>query len=589
MLNSFRWKLTGSYILIILLILSVMGVVLSWTFKDYYMNHVKSNLIYESLLVAEMTKLHKYDGDPAVFMQEICDIAGRDTENRISIVNQNGIVLGDSQFDARTMELHNNRPEIYQALHGKTGVEIRLSDTAKVTMLYVAVPFAAQDVKGAVRVAKPLNQVEALYRQVIYIIIMAILLIGLAAFGLSIAIAKRVTRPLGDLTEGVQEMAGGDLKRRIAHQSDDEIGILADAVNKMAINLDSNITEISEVKNRLEALLNNTINGILMVNDGGKVNYANPASLSLLLIKGRFMDRKHVEVIGNYELVGIIDQVIKDREPIRCNIILHTLGEKMVEVNVVPLNGKEETSPGGVLVVLNDISEIKRLEQVRKDFVANVSHELKTPVATISGFAETLVAEEELDAAHIKEFSTIIYDEAQRLSRLINRLLELSKLESNPGELKKEIIDIGQLAEYATSIIAKRKAGGGPSISIEKPDAPVNLEGDADLIVQVILNLLDNAINYSPGGEDIKVKIEENEKTVKVTVADRGEGIPEKEVPRIFERFYRVDKARSKKTGGTGLGLAIVKHLVENHGGTVGVETTPGQGSTFHFTLPKSK
>ncbi|MEN6327268.1 MAG: HAMP domain-containing protein, partial [Syntrophomonas sp.] len=404
MFKSFRWKLTGTYMIVIVIILAAMGITLSWIFKDYYMDNVKSNLIYEAVLVAEMTRTYHMESSPEYYMQQICDIAGRDTDNRVTIVNEDGLVLGDSQFDAKTMERHHNRPEIYQALHGKTGVEMRFSDTEKVQMLYVAVPFTAGNIKGAVRIAKPLTQVDKLYRQVILIVLLAILLIGLVALALSIGIAKRVTRPLQDLTSSVEEMTRGNLKRRILHQSEDEIGTLADAVNHMAQSLDNSINEMNEVNQRLEALLGNTVNGILMVDQDGRVNYANPVAITLLMLQENYWGRKYVEIINNYELLSIIDKVRVETTSVRNKIVLHTLGEKVVEVNVLPLSNDAEQTPGSVLVVLNDISEITRLEEVRKDFVANVSHELKTPVATISGFAETLMHEEDANSAHAREF-----------------------------------------------------------------------------------------------------------------------------------------------------------------------------------------
>lgn len=587
MFKSFRWKLTGTYMIVIIIILAAMGITLSWIFKDYYMDNVKTNLIYEAVLVAEMTRTYHMESNPEYYLQQICDIAGRDTDNRVTIVNEDGLVLGDSQFNAENMERHQNRPEIYQALHGKTGVELRLSDTAKIQMLYVAVPFTAGNIKGAVRISKPLIQVDKLYRQVILIVLLAILLIGLVALALSIAIAKRVTRPLQDLTSGVQEMTRGNLKSRIVHQSEDEIGTLADAVNHMAQSLDNSINDMNEVNKRLEALLGNTVNGILMVDQAGRVNYANPVAIALLVLQENYWERKYVEIINNYELLSIIDKVRAETTSVRSKIVLHTLGEKVVEVNVLPLSSDEEQTTGSVLVVLNDISEITRLEEVRKDFVANVSHELKTPVATISGFAETLMHEEDANSAPAREFLSIIYDEAQRLSRIINRLLELSRLELSKQSLNYQLIDIVPILEYAINIVKKRSNSAEIAINFNKPAEPVCINGDEDFIVQIMLNLLDNAINYSPQGQPISVDLEANNSEIKISIADHGEGIPEKDIPRIFERFYRVDKARSKKTGGTGLGLAIVKHLVENHGGRVGVESRLGQGSVFYFILPK--
>jgi two-component system phosphate regulon sensor histidine kinase PhoR len=264
---------------------------------------------------------------------------------------------------------------------------------------------------------------------------------------------------------------------------------------------------------------------------------------------------------------------------------MHSLGGKTVDVNVVPiLNNSEDFQ--GVLVVLNDITSIKKLEQIRKDFVANVSHELKTPVAAISGFAETLVEEEGENPETVKEFSQIIFDESQRLSRLVNRLLELSRLESDSRELHIEQVNINQLIQDTISMMQKRNDCQDKIIDFKKADSPVMINGDADVIAQVLINLLDNAIKYGPDGDHIVVSVAEQDNEVKISVEDHGVGIPENETERVFERFYRVDKARSRKTGGTGLGLAIAKHLVENHGGQIGVETITGKGTIFSFTVP---
>jgi two-component system phosphate regulon sensor histidine kinase PhoR len=235
--------------------------------------------------------------------------------------------------------------------------------------------------------------------------------------------------------------------------------------------------------------------------------------------------------------------------------------------------------------VLNDISELKRLERVRRDFVANVSHELKTPVASISGFAETLMNES--DPRNVKEFSQTIYDEAIRLSKLIDRLLELSRLESGKSGLNITNVNIVRLIEDTIELI--KLDNRAARINFIKPAGQVLVECDKDLIVQILLNLLDNALAYSPEGETVTISLMDEGDRVRIQVIDKGEGIPENEADRVFERFYRVDKARSRKTGGTGLGLSIVKHLVENHNGITGVESSPGKGSNFFFVLPKKQ
>jgi two-component system phosphate regulon sensor histidine kinase PhoR len=381
-------------------------------------------------------------------------------------------------------------------------------------------------------------------------------------------------------------MAGGNYSRRISVHSDDELGVLAHAFNNMGQHIEQNLHQISEVKNRLEAILSNTVNGIMLIGHDGRLIYANPAAVALLGLGEDFIGRNYTESIAAYELLCMIDEAKVSLQSIKRSIVLHTRGGNIAEANVVPIinNG---VSSQDILLVLNDITEMKRLEQVRKDFVANVSHELKTPVSAISGFAETLLDEGISDQFNAVEFTRIIYDEAQRLTHLINSLLTLSKLESEPVSLNMQIIDLNSL--MATTAARMNNLAGLKNITINYYDRgeAANLKSDPELIEQIMINLLDNAIKYSSEGNIIELILEESADRVIIKVKDHGTGIPAAELPRIFERFYRVDKARSRKTGGSGLGLAIVKHLVENLHGQIAVESTIGTGTVFSVTLFK--
>lgn len=577
---TFRLKLTATYLSLIIIILVISGISLFNIFRDYYIKNVESSLLHEARLLDEMIKMTTADKP---HLQQICNTAGKNLNSRITIIDQYGEVLADSMYNPAKLGPHNSRPEVYQALHGKNGVEIRYSDTYKSKMIYVAVPFQSSEIKGALRLATPLLEVEEFYSRMWYILLLAIILTGLLAFGLSLVFVEKFSRPVRDVTRAVREMAHGNLKKRISYRNDDELGIMVRAFNEMAQYLEQNIQEISDVKNRLQTLLQNTVNGIIMIDPNARITYVNPAAVALLGDAAADIGKKHVEVINNYEIVETIDTVRQQFQPIKKEVVLHTLGDKIVDVSVVPLKD-DKVFCQGVLVVLNDITDIKRLEQVRKDFVANVSHELKTPVATISGFAETLV-EEGQESRNISEFAGIIYDEAARLSRLINRLLELSRLESEDRVLQKIPVDVSKLIER--TIISVQTPSQCKNIQIEfNSDRPVIIEGDPDIITQIILNLLDNAIKFSSEGSTVNIQLEEQLDYIRISVKDAGIGIPSQEISRIFERFYRVDKARSRKTGGTGLGLSIVKHLVEKHGGYIEVESIEGKGSIFTVTLP---
>ncbi len=586
--RSLGKQLTGSYLLIILLILLATGAILSVSLKQYYLDSVRQNLERETRLAASIIEDYlAVNGADGEYLEKIGAIMADNIEARVTIVDTAGMVVADSGFEVGGLGPHGGRPEIYQALQGETGVSTRYSDTEGQQMLYVAMSFDQQDVQGAVRLARSLGEVEAVHYQILLLILLAIILIGVIAFILSTRLAANFSRPISELTFAVEEIAKGNLNKRISYWSDDELGLLASAVNDMAGKMDKTMTEMSAVNDQLELVLDNTVNGIFMVDLEARITYANPKAVKLLALGEDYQGRKHAEIINNYNLLHAIDEVRRMLQPVRQEIQLFIPAEKQIEANVLPICKNLPQKLGGVLVVLNDISELKRLERVRRDFVANVSHELKTPVASISGFAETLMNESEENLRNVKEFSRTIFDEAIRLSKLINRLLELSRLESGKSGLNIRNVDMVRLIEDAVEMVKRDSRAAG--INFVKPTGQVLVECDKDLIIQVLLNLLDNALTYSPEGEVVTIALMDEGDRVRVQVIDQGEGIPENEADRVFERFYRVDKARSRKTGGTGLGLSIVKHLVENHHGLTGVESSPGKGSIFYLVLPKKQ
>ena len=586
MIRSYRSKLVASFLAVILLLLVLLGSVGYSYYKTTYLSNLESRLTREAYLVADMTRFRAGDGPALRSYTDICMTAARDSATRVTIIDSQGVVLGDSEVDPATLDNHSSRPEVYIALQGRIGIDIRYSDTLAMNMLYVAVPFSNEEDSGAVRLALPLAELQAIYNSALTGILLATLLCGLIAVLLGLWLAQRISRPVKDITVAVKDLAGGNLRRRIFIHSGDEIEDLAHAFNDMAQHIEQNIDEVTEVRNYLQAILDNTVNGVLMIGPDDRVVYANPVSASLLALGSEIPGKKYVEIITTYELLAMIDEVKQKGESTKRNIVLHTLGGKIIEANVVPI-GDSSTSVRDILVILNDITEIKHLEQVRKDFVANVSHELKTPVASISGFAETLLAEGGKDPVTAQEFTRIIYKETQRLSRLINDLLELSKLEADAFKLQLQAVDLNRLVEDAVARMATTASFKNIEIVYSHPGTAVQLNSDPGLIDLVLINLLDNAVNYSTDGGRVEVGLVDLGEKVKISVKDNGIGIPVRDIPRIFERFYRVDKARTRKTGGTGLGLSIVKHIVENLNGQVAVESTEGRGSAFYVTLPK--
>lgn len=582
MYKSFRWKLITAYFLLILIVLTIAGGIIFYAFKNFYLTTLEKNLINESSLITEIIK---YSQSRSKF-QEICDAAAENSNSRVTIIDDSGVVLGDSQYDCHEMELHNDRPEVNKALQGEIGMEMRYSHTIKMQMLYVAVPFMQDNKRGVVRLSVALKKLQDIYKNIWLIILIAISISSISSFIISLFLAERFSRPLHDIIGAVNDMASGNLKRHVLYKSNDELGILSESFNNMAEHIERSVDEISELKNRFEILLENSINGIIMFDVEARMSYANPVASTLLSLDRESIGHKHVEIINNYELLEIIDGVRNEGKAIGSEIRLYFPDYKIINVYAIPLQGSLESS--GIMLILNDITEIKRLENVRRDFVENVSHELKTPVATISGFAETLLDEDAEDIENVKEFSKIIYDESQRLSKLVTGLLELSRLESDSSWLNKKQLDIGELINQIINIVKQRNMLKDNRIEFIRPAEPVIINSDEELVSHVLHNILDNAIKYSSDRDTVTVKLETEGEKIRVSVIDNGIGIPVTDIQRIFERFYRVDKTRSRKTGGTGLGLSIVKHILGRLGGEILVTSIDGKGSTFTFTLPVS-
>ncbi len=587
MLKSLKWRLSVTFLIIVLPFLLIINFFLLSQYKEQKLQYERDSLLQEGMIITELIEEKGFGDNYGEYYQSISQRVSAQTNHQITIINQQGQILGASEIPPGVITIHQSHPEVFDALQGKTGQVIRYNEVEGRKILYLAVPVSNEDFQGVLRLAKSLEQMEKTNQNATRLVLLFSLLSGIIVFSAAFLVSRHLSTSLRAMNEAVEDISQGNFKRRVQHSSDDELGMLATSLNDMSQHLEQTIKEISEVKNRLEVVLNNTVNGVLMINPEGRIMYINPVAYALLGLEKDVADRPHVEVINNYELVASIDMVNTNMKIIQKEIVLHTLGEKVVAVNIIPVSNLDYDTRG-VLVIINDITRIKKLEQIRKDFVANVSHELKTPVASISGFAETLLAESKNYPENIKEFINIIYEETQRLSRLINRLLELSRIESEKARFAFEVINLDECIRGAVKLVEKRAEYKDIKVNYQPPGEALFIKGDGDLIMQVIINLLDNAVKYSPEGDSVDIEVENVGKYYKVHVIDKGQGIPSKEIPRIFERFYRVDKARSRKTGGTGLGLAIVKHIVENHEGQVGVLSAPGTGSDFYFMLPQA-
>ncbi|TLM66626.1 MAG: HAMP domain-containing protein [Deltaproteobacteria bacterium] len=580
---SIRWKLLGSYLLLLLVMGGVLFAYLNRTLEQQLVDGVRTNLLREARLTALMVS--REIRDAATDAHPVAVQIAERIHARVTFVTATGKVVGDSDVagtDLPVLENHRERPEIREALQGDSGSATRYSTTLRTRMLYVAVPAtAASGETLVVRLALPLSAVEQARVSLHQSLALSFILAALLAVGLSLLLTQLSSRILRALSEGAQRFGAGDFRRRVPAVSNDELGDLARVLNTMADRLEQQMGSLAAERNRLDAILRGMGEGLLVTDAAGTVTLVNPAFKRLLDLSGEPAGLPLADVCRHPQLIETFRRVQETRSEQIAEMTVPRPVELALLTHWVPL--VEGGVTVGVVAVFHDISDLKRLERVRRDFVANVSHELRTPVTVIRGYAETL-AGGSTDPAIVARFAAIIQSHAERLANLIGDLLTLSELEAKGSALTLRPHPLPELVGHCCQLLAPQAEEKAIALDCSLIPALAVL-ADRQRLEQVLVNLLDNAVKYTPAGGRITVTAGEEGGLVRVQVRDTGPGIPLHEQARIFERFYRVDAGRSRDQGGTGLGLAIVKHIVQLHGGTVGVESTPGQGTCFTFTL----
>ncbi len=404
--------------------------------------------------------------------------------------------------------------------------------------------------------------------------------------GLAWVLFKRVIKPLQEINEAAQEMARGNLEREIFIYSDDEIGQLARSINEMARQLKATIAEITEARNQAQAILNSMADGVIALNKNGEVLFINPAVEEIFGISQATSVGKNIlGVIRNYDVERLLERALKTGKPTTQEVKLINPEPRVFRLHATPLKG-QGAKQGGVVVLLRDITERKRLDEMRSEFVANVSHELRTPLTSLRGYLETLLDGAVEDPAATRHFLEIMNKETERLTRLVDELLDLSKIEERRVVHRWQPVQLADHINRVVTMFMPQAQEKNLELAVDVLPGLPAVHGDPDMLTQVLINLVDNAIKYTPAGGRVTIRAGVADGEVRVSVEDTGIGIPPESLPRIFERFYRVDKARSRELGGIGVGLAIVKHIIRAHGGKTAVESAVGKGSTFSFTLP---
>jgi two-component system phosphate regulon sensor histidine kinase PhoR len=584
----FLWKLYAGYVVLILLTTAVAGTFVAQRIAQESLQATHNTLQAKAVLLRDIaTPLLTSGIDDQ--LRERLRLLGTAIGTRLTVVHADGTVLADSEEEAARMDNHAARPEIVAARATGVGTATRTSYILGEAMTYLALPvFKQGELLGYVRTALPVHAIKAHQAHLHAIVFVGAGTAALIGLLLGFFFARRVTRPLTSMTAMAARMADEHYDQHVRTDAKDEIGEIADAINSMADNLRARMETISRDHNQLLAILGGMVEGVIAVDSAERVVHMNQAAGTILHISPEESIGKRIwEVTRARAVVEIVTGTIRNAtEMTREARIVEQRGDQVIKMNAAPLrNSKEE--PSGAVVVLHDVTELRRLENIRRDFVANVSHELKTPITTIKGFVETLRDGALDDREQAERFLAIVARHADRLHAIIEDLLSLSRLEQNAQATEVPRADtalIDVLQNAAQDCMAK--AAARQVVIMPACDANLFACINAPLVEQAIVNLLDNAINYSKAGSAVWLDACRMDNEVAIRVRDEGIGIPQEHLPRLFERFYRVEKARSRDRGGTGLGLAIVKHIAQVHGGRASVISTVGQGSTFTLHLP---
>jgi len=573
MKRSIFFKVFSSYVLLLFSLTALFLLFSFRTIKIHYLNTLARDLenLGHGLDVSVLSLLEENRLDELdAFLKRL----GKEINTRLTVVDAEGVVLADSDEDPGKMENHRFRPEIYEALQGRRGRALRYSNTVKEEMLYVTLPIE-KDAKiiGAVRASLFIKNISVLLSALRTEIGRAVAIILVLSLIVAFVFSRNLTQPIRDLAKAFRRVAGGDFNAKLGLRYRDEWRDVATSFNAMTEEIKMLFANLRNRKEELANILASMREGLLVLDKNGKIVSSNESAKKIIgqeSLEGKF----YWEVIRVTSFAELLDKVRKEKKDCVGEV---TLGEKYFLSSASFLSSQEQ-----VIMTLSDVTEMQNLARMKKDLVLSVSHELRTPLTAIKGYAETLAGEvEEKNRAHVLP----ILRNTDRLIRIVENLLVLSELEEKGIHLEREDVDLRMLVENTVNIFEPRAREKGLNLFFEAEGDLPSILGDSFRIEQMVINLVDNAVKYTDKGE-VRISLRKRQNNLALEVADAGIGIPEESLARIFERFYVVDRSRSRKLGGAGLGLSIVKHIVDLHGGTIRVKSKTGQGSTFTVILP---
>lgn len=579
-----QWKLYPSYFLLTLLVLGAVGFLVHSNNRDAYLAQLETNLEQRSRLILQTLPLVWPQNHPFTSM-ELKKLA-QDPRLRLTVVLSDGRPWGDTDQPAEVLAMRGDLPEFSAALqHGK-GTTTRQAPGGGRPMLHMAL--RGQNAQGQAFILTAIHPIDpasvqwsSLLAQLLLIPVLAAALAGAASW----FVARRLAKPIEELAGQARRYADGNLEERCHVDTVRELALLNNSLNAMAEVLQHRLNRVIAQKNEHEAVLHSLAEGVLAIDHNHNILSINPSAERMLRLEGQPLGQPLSEWVRQPEIVEALDQARESAAPVAREALIYVPEEKVVRIMAAPLRDNLGRDTGAVCILL-DMTGIRKLEQVRTDFVANVSHELKTPVTAIAGFVETLGNMDRIDSPQAREFLGVIAKHAERLQQIIENLLFLSRLEHPELDLQAIPLDLLAVARRAVSACEATAAKKGATLLLGG-DSGVLVHGNGPLLEQAIVNLVDNALKYGPArGGTVQLMLTRADRMARLSVQDQGEGIPHEHLHRVFERFYRVDRARSKATGGTGLGLAIVKHIVQLHSGRIELDSALGKGSTFHLLLP---
>ena len=583
------WQIFPAFLVIT--VLSLLAVT-SWStsyFKRIFIQNAEKELtIRAKLLQLQFADLLGENYDHIGYINGQCKVIGENTGTRVTVILPSGVVIGDSSGDIHTMENHMKRPEIMAALKRKKGLSIRYSATLDQRMMYIALPVMDdQRVIAVVRTAFSISAIDGEIKAIRNNVFIALFFTLLAAALVSLYVTRRITRPIEQMKKGAMIFAGGNLEARLAIPPSEELSELALTMNQMAEKLDEQIRTLKSRTMELEAVHTSMQEGVIAIDNEERIITINAAAakvfgFSVSNLKARYI----LEIVRNVALEKFIQKALATHEPVEEDIVLSGNGETILNIHSTALYDAGNVRMG-TLIIFHNITRLRRLETMHKDFAANVSHELQTPLTAIKGFIETL---QEMmtrnDPAACENFLKIIEKNVNRMIALIDDLLALSRLERLQGtDVSFDHQDIATLIRGAVHTCQPHMTQKKITVTVDCP-GDISARVDPLLMEQAILNLLDNAVKYSPSGSAVEIAVSKKDRQVDIMIKDNGNGIETEHLPKIFNRFYRVDKARSRNEGGTGLGLAIVKHIIQYHHGKINVTSEKGRGTAFTISIP---